>query len=165
MSDCTEHKHPELPVDFKFSTLEALYRALDPRWYPTKEAWPLDVPPPLAVQFPGFSVNRGKYSRPEDVVRPPRELWGIMQFPVGVIPPKLPLATAPVPGARTFKCFVVHLPEPDNRAHCHVCCEPEDGGKGEPAKTLKLQFREILSQQSKVTKEPTLPKRPGPEIP
>jgi hypothetical protein len=95
-----------------------------------------------SVNFPNFSVNRGKYSVPEDVLKP-KPTWWIVSFQVKDIPTNLKTEDG-----RNFQFAPVHLPEPDNDAHSEVRSNLEgELQMSEPPKSLRLKFREELRQK------------------
>jgi len=56
-------------IDSDFAPDEQLYLRLNPTYFP-KEYVAAKQVPLNEVRFPDFSVNRGKYSQPEDVLKP-----------------------------------------------------------------------------------------------
>lgn len=68
------------PADENFDRAEKLYyRCQDQHVYGQRLL-------PQAIRFPNFSVNRSKYSEPEDVLIPSYQDWGISTFSVGDLP-------------------------------------------------------------------------------
>ncbi len=63
------------PVDSHFEPTEKLYRHCQ------GDHIVGDRVLPQAFRAPDFSVNRGKYSQPEDVLMPSYERWGVVSFP------------------------------------------------------------------------------------
>jgi hypothetical protein len=70
---------------------------------------------PQAIRFPDFSVNRSKYSNPEDVLVPTYSDWGVSAFHVGDL--QLEQKT----DAHTvYSWQVIHDPLEDNYSHSEV---------------------------------------------
>ena len=106
---------------------------------------------PLGFSFSehsGQSVNRQKYSEPEDVQFFENGTfdndWGVLEFAVRDIPPILP-----EDGAASFVFFPKHIPEELNFAHSEVWCDREErtGGYVRPSKTVRKLLRAKLSQR------------------
>src|SRR4029077_13323918 len=132
------------PVDPVFSPDERLFRAV-PRKDLTADGRLL----PPAIEFPDFSVNRERYSLPEDVllVRPS---WGIVAFAVRDVPAEL----ADLEGKR-YEFRVEHVPEEENYSHSEVRTYREGQRSGkEPPKKLRTLFRLMLFPKVVVLKEP-----------
>jgi hypothetical protein len=93
------------------------------------------------------SLNRGKYSFPEDVICSEDKAfdgWGVLDFRVGDIPKQL------VDGSgRTYLFFPFHEPDETNYSHTVIQCEREDsrGQATSPNSVVKKRFRAKLSQQ------------------
>jgi len=76
------------------------------------------------MRMPDQSVNRSKYSRPNDVLFPQYFLCGILAFPVSDVPNNLLSGT----GISTeFK--VTHVPFRDNYAHSEIRAFDEQSHK------------------------------------
>ncbi len=106
---------------------------------------------PTGIRFPDWSVNRGKYSEPEDVLIPEYWDWGIAQFEVSSVPKSLNL-----PGNTQFEFRVEHDPLENNYSHSEVRTY-KDGNhhrKLEVNKTVKKQFRQILSDRTLLIRQP-----------
>lgn len=95
----------------------------------------------------GQSVNREKYSEPEDLLffddGTFDDEWGVLEFAVSDIPPRLPEA-----GPVGFVFFPKHIPEEMNFAHSEVWCDNEErtGRYVRPNRTVKKLLRARLSQ-------------------
>lgn len=106
------------------------------------------------IRFPDFSVNRGKYSSPRDVLRPTDTGWGVATFLVRDIPPTL------THGTTQYDFKVIHLPESTNYAHSEV--RTFVGGtrllnKDDVKQTSRKQFRNQLRSQMQIAIHPALP--------
>jgi hypothetical protein len=106
---------------------------------------------PLGFKFSdnsGQSVNRQKYSEPEDVQFLEDSTfdndWGVLEFAVRDIPAKLP-----EDGTPAFAFFPRHVPEELNFAHSAVWCDREERTDGyvAPSPTVKKLLRARLSQR------------------
>jgi hypothetical protein len=106
---------------------------------------------PTALRFPDFSVNRAKYSEPEDVLVPSYSSWGIASFQVKDIPPA---QSSDVDTVYTWN--VIHDPNENNYSHSEV----RTYKNGHYAKnlsvatTVKKAFRQILSDRARIIKHP-----------
>ena len=102
---------------------------------------------PTGIRFPDWSVNRAKYSEPEDVLVPNFQDWGIAQFEVRNIPKSL---ISPAPGNVKFDFKVEHDPLNDNYSHSEV----RTYKNGHHSKnlnvstTVKKEFRQMLSEKT-----------------
>lgn len=137
-----------MEIDNEFAPSERLFLRLHPEHFSNRHT---DPPRVLvgAVRFPDFSVNRGKYSEPEDVLAPHWPKWGISAFRVDHVPPSLSWEDG-----RTYDFRVEHVPEEHNYAHSEVRTY-KDGERGhEPNKVLKMKFRAILAERMEILKEP-----------
>ena len=139
--------------DNNFTPAERLFLRLNPvGWVPevaSQQKIPLNE-----VRFPDFSVNREKYSRPEDVLRPNWPDYGIASFRVMDVPESLVHEQT----GHQFDFRVEHVPEPDNYAHSEV--RTYEGGqraRREPSKAVRLRFRAILQQRIILIREPVQP--------
>jgi hypothetical protein len=113
----------------------------------------------VSMPFPVWCANRGRFSRPRDVLIPNWANWKIAAFPVGSVPKHLSAdpEKKKVDGKwqiieRSFSFVPVHLPEPDNYSHSEVHCF-EDGNPGamvKPPQTLRKKFRTMLSEQAQI---------------
>lgn len=102
------------------------------------------------IRYPGFSVNRGKYGEPEDVV------WGhpgfaIAQFRVADVP----AANTPENSAVIYNFEVVHCPEErvgeENFAHSEVRSHKNGvfDRKLKLPKTVKSIYRQHLADKAR----------------
>jgi hypothetical protein len=103
---------------------------------------------PAGVRCPKQSVNRGKYSEPEDVVFSETALyagWGVLHYLVRDLNPALGDNPA-------FSFFPKHDPLDDNYAHSEIWADriPPTGGCVTPSKTAKMAFRAHLSQRVRI---------------
>jgi len=107
---------------------------------------------PEGIRFPDWSVNREKYSEPEDVLIPNYSDWGIIEFKVGAIPQSLESL-----GDVKFDFKVEHDPYDDNYSHSEV--RTYKNGVHEKRidlpKLVKKEFRQRLSEKIIVIKQPT----------
>jgi hypothetical protein len=136
---------PRLP-DNEFEPSERLFRRFSPLSYSEGE---LAVD---AIRFPDMSVNREKYSKPEQVLEPAWPTWGILAFEVEEVPS--PICSD---DGDTYEFRVQHVPTWDNDAHSEVRCYHGDQhvskGKRIPA-TVKQQFRMLLLRAIVILRKP-----------
>lgn len=107
----------------------------------------------MAIRFPDFSVNRGEFSEPEDVLLPCYIGMGVCQFNVQDIPPG---PHVPDGSSREYTFNVFHVPEEENYAHSEVRAH-KDGvhsPKLDLPKSLKKLFRNALRQKMRVVIHP-----------
>jgi hypothetical protein len=134
-------------IDPNFEPDEILYR----RFCPTEVLG--DRLAPDSIKFPDWSVNRQKYSEPEDLQYPSKldqiyACCGVAGFLVSDIPPKL----------EAFTFEVKHQPESDNYAHSELLTY-KNGVCGNEIKnfkvsnTIKKTFRIALSERIKIIVE------------
>ena len=125
----------------QFEPGEHLYRRYDPLHHRRG-----DRLLPAALQSFPLSVNRGRFSQPEDVLFPDNFGWGIASFKVMDVPEWL----APESGEPDRYDFrVTHAPEEDNYAHSEVCsfkngCFDLDVN---PPRAVRKRFRLILCER------------------
>ena len=141
------------PVDQEFEPSEQLYRRYK------REHWVDNHFSNTGLRFPdesGPSVNRGKYSEPEDVLFSPSgefNRWGVLKFRVADIP-------GPIEdGAGCLYLFSArHVPEDDNYAHSELwAATAGEGAKpARPSSRVKKEFRVRLSQRITVCIEALL---------
>lgn len=107
---------------------------------------------PTGIRFPDFSVNRSKYSEPEDVLIPCYEDYGILTFKVKDIPP-----AERTNETTLYEWKAVHEPTEDNYSHSEVQTFKNGmyAKKLDVPKTLKKKFRVILSERMSVIHEPS----------
>jgi hypothetical protein len=96
----------------------------------------------------GPSVNRQKYSDPEDVLFLPDgtfcDEYGVLEFAVWQVP-------ARIEGERSVYVFSPkHVPEDLNYAHSEVWCDTEEhtGRCVRPTKAVRKKLRAILGQRA-----------------
>jgi hypothetical protein len=106
---------------------------------------------PTALRFPDFSVNRAKYSLPEDVLIPDYQTWGIAAFKVEDIPSG---RTSDINTTYTWQ--VVHDPNEDNYAHSEVRTYKNKyyAKNLDVSKIIKKEFRQIVSDRARIIKQP-----------
>jgi len=130
--------------DQEFGNAENLYRRY------IKEHWVDNTFVSAGFRFPRPSINREKYSKPEDVIYSDDgqfDGWGVLEFRVEHIPLQL------VDGAgKPFVFFPRHTPDEDNYAHSEIWCESESerGQQADPNSATKKKFRALLSQHAKI---------------
>jgi hypothetical protein len=130
------------PEDQAFGPDELLYRRY------LQEHWVNGQFTGLGFRFPRQSVNRQRYSEPEDVLFLEDgtfdDEWGVLEFAVRDIPPRLPEQGFP-----GFVFFPKHVPLEMNFAHSELWCDHEQrtGGYVEPGTTVKKFLRAKLSQR------------------
>ena len=147
-------------VDSDFAPNEQLYLRFNqthiPKEYAATNQLPLN-----AVRFPDFSVNRGKYSLPEDVLKPKWPNYGIATFQVQDIPKPIIHVTD------IFSFQVEHVPttkeehptEGENYAHSEVRTY-RNGGRSFKSQTdpvpkiVRSQFRAFLREGMKILRQP-----------
>lgn len=137
------------PVDDNFDDNEHLYNRFK------KEFIDQGKFSPMGVKFPDWSVNREKYSDPEDVLIPDFLDWGIAQFKVSDIPNTVP--SPPQSDVKyTFK--VKHDPAEDNYSHSEVRSykNEEHTRKIEVNKTVKKFFRQLIAEKTVIIKQPNV---------
>jgi len=136
--------------DQGFDNAESLYRRY------IKEHWVENTFVGAGFRFPRPSVNREKYSEPEDVIYSDEGIfdgWGVLEFSVENIPRRL------VDGAgNPFVFFPWHAPDENNYAHTEIWCESESerGRQADPNPTTKKKFRTMLSQHVRLRIEATI---------
>jgi hypothetical protein len=107
---------------------------------------------PASIGFPDFSVNRGRFSEPEDVLLPIYLNLGIATFNVEDIPDEKVFGEGS--SQETVYSFViVHVPEPDNYAHSEIRTK-KNGVYNKKTKIknkeVKRYFRYKLSEKIKI---------------
>lgn len=110
---------------------------------------------PAAIKFPDWSVNRSKYSEPEDVLIPNYQEYGVAAFKVKNIPKTL---SSPAPGNILSEFKIEHVPEEDNYAHSEVRTYKNGHHDRSIGKKLnsqvKKEFRQLLSDKTFVIRHP-----------
>ena len=135
-------------IDPSFAPDENLYRRYSSLTEPTE-----DLPAsPMGIKFPAFSVNRGKYSEPEDVLIPRWPDFGIAAFQVRDVPPSVPS------NGIVYKFKVEHVPCECNYAHSEVITYT-DRKRRKTVKNIivKKKFRQILSERTTILRKPVTP--------
>lgn len=132
------------PVDPVFATEELLFRRY------IKEHWDNNRIVDAHFSFPKPSVNREKYSEPQDVLYSDDGQyndWGVLEFSVNQVPKQLSDGEG-----RIYVFFPSHVPEEENYSHSEIWCERNaaPGQEANPSSTVKKKFRALLSQQAKV---------------
>jgi hypothetical protein len=112
---------------------------------------------PDSIKFPDWSVNRQKYSEPEDVLIPSGDktyfCCGVAGFLVSDIPSKIDTDIV-------FSFIVEHRPEPDNYAHSELVTY-KNGVSGKEIKNFKVStkvkkaFRVALSDNTRIIISPS----------
>jgi hypothetical protein len=133
------------PIDTVFDPGEHLYRRLRA----------LDVDPdgriePTSLESPDFSVNRSKYSEPEDVILP-HPSCGIASFTVVDVP-------EPFRSAENIEYLfsLEHDPLEDNYAHSEIRSykNRQRLAPRKPPKSVRTRFRLALASRMEVLRSP-----------
>ena len=137
------------PADPDFDQQEKLYhrfeklqKASDGKFYPA------------SIRFPDFSVNRERYSKPEDVLYPNYKGLGIVSFKVEDLPE--PILTGEGSKNETTYTFVpVHDPLEENYAHSEIRTFKNGhySKNMDVSKKVKFKFRTHLANKLNVEKE------------
>lgn len=110
---------------------------------------------PASIRFPDFSVNRERYSEPEDVLHPNYKGWGIVSFKVEELPEPIKIREGDK-NETTYTFGPVHDPLEENFAHSEVRTY-KNGQYSENMnvsnKEVKTQFRIHLANKLKFEKE------------
>ncbi|MEW6236937.1 MAG: hypothetical protein AB1656_16255 [Candidatus Omnitrophota bacterium] len=106
-----------------------------------------------SIRFPVFSVNREKYSKPEDVLRPSWLNWGIAAFYVKDI---RMISMTPENSLYEYSYNVFHNPLIDNYAHSEVRTLKNGvyNSKLKTPNSVKLRFRMQLRDEAIILKKP-----------
>ena len=106
---------------------------------------------PTAISFRNWSVNRGKYSEPEDVLIPDWKDWGIAKFRAEHVPG--PMNTA---GDTVWEFKIEHDPLEDNYSHSEIRSYKNGAlaPKPQPSDLIKKAFRQIISDNSAIHRQP-----------
>ena len=112
---------------------------------------------PAQVHFPDFSVNRERFSKPEDVLLPIYLKWGIVAFKVKDIPDKK-IVNEGAEEETIYSFIIVHIPQSDNYAHSEVRTEKNGVYKKGKIKNkdVKRYFRYKLSEKLKTLRYPSI---------
>jgi len=108
---------------------------------------------PSSLRCPDFSVNRQKYSQPEDVLLPSYQEMGVAAFAVGDVP-----SSIISPGGVVLEFRVEHVPLEENYAHAEVRSYKDSARILESSKVpdrVKSEFRQRLSEKSVVIIDPS----------
>jgi len=139
-------------IDPEFSATEQLYFRIPPLQSDEDDLG--EILPPAKIRSLPFSVNRGKFSRANDVLYGHSE-FGMAMVHVQDIPKNLISETGV-----EFEFRVEHVPvednELDNYAHSEVRAF-RDGQEVDHKKIsndVKLAFREIVSRRARILKNP-----------
>jgi hypothetical protein len=143
------------PVDPHFEPTEALYYRCTPG-HVINDGQSLS---PAGIKFPNTSVNRGKYSEPEDVLISPvdKPIPGIelMKIAVFSVQDVTFSITLPLP-AKSCDFKVEHVPLPDNYSHSEVRAYKD--GKFEEktsfGETVKKEYRARLAKVARIWQKP-----------
>lgn len=144
----------ERAVDPDFAVKEHLYRRC-----PATELDPGDSErlfPDQISFYPDWSVNRGKFSEPKDVLSPNFWSWGVAVFQVKDIPS--PCTTG---GNVTYHWEAQHQPLEENYPHTEIWTHKNTVHLGNPktetdanppklSATVKKHFRTVLSERARV---------------
>lgn len=135
------------PVDMNFDDNENLYNRFKKEFLTEGKFLP------TGIKFPDWSVNREKYSEPEDVLFPDFLEWGIAQFKVSDVPDTLTSA-----GDNKFDFKVEHAPVEENYSHSEVRSykNEQHNRKIDVNKLVKKRFRQIISEKIVIIKEPMI---------
>jgi hypothetical protein len=102
---------------------------------------------PAGLHLPRTSVNRSRFSEPEDALFSEAGKYnglGVVRFWVSEIPPRIEQQHGPA-----YVFFMTHVPDEENYSHSEIWSdhEPREGGCREPSKTAKMRFRVVLCQR------------------
>lgn len=146
------------PIEPVFAPDEKLYLRVEPEHYPDAFSQPLLT----FIPFPGFSVNRGRFSAPLDVLQPKHKDWGVVSFEVQHIPVRLEQEGQGKLSPIEYTFAPWHCPAPPeewppdgNYAHSEVRSARTGGGKHEPGKKVRMRFRELLRERLATERRPT----------
>jgi len=112
---------------------------------------------PNSVRLPDFSVNRQKFSRPEDVLLfdfPNCLEWGVSAFKAKYIPTPFIVHDTNKNINNIFEFCVWHDPEEDNYSHSEVRGLKNNQRFKNISKKLKKSFRFKLSEKLEILKHP-----------
>jgi hypothetical protein len=106
------------------------------------------------VVYKNMSVNRGRYSEPEDVIFD-HPMWGIIGWTVADIPSNV---VPPQGRGDPFSFRPAHVPEELNYAHSEVWAFKNGRRieKPDPSTEVKKLFRQIMSDRSRVLRVPAV---------
>jgi hypothetical protein len=107
-----------------------------------------------AVEMPACSFNRGKHSKPEDVIVPSRPAEnGILEITSQELPPPVPRASG-----EPYEFFAEDDPIEENDAHCEVRIRRNGtpySSKHKPNKDIVMKARAELAKKMRVLRAPT----------
>jgi hypothetical protein len=107
---------------------------------------------PQSISFPKPSLNRSRFSRPEDVLHVDccngKELtgWGVLESNASDL-----RVSAESGDSRTFTLYPKHVPEPTCYAHSELWCSSPTSEDAKPTDSVKEKLRIKLSRVLKVT--------------
>lgn len=138
---------PVKPPDPYFDPKEELYRRISKEHIDEENKII-----PATIAFRNFSVNRGKYSKPEDVLHPDWKEWGIGCFTVEEIPEPIIAESG-----NKFELKVIHVPKNGNYAHSEIQTykNKKYQKKPDPPEDVKKEIRALLSDIIKIIKKPS----------
>lgn len=132
------------PEDQVFAPEEILFRRY------IKDHWVENLIVPAHFSFPRPSVNRQKYSEPEDAISAADgslDGYGVLEFEVRGIPAQL------ADGQGTmYRFFASHVPNEENFSHSEIWCSigNQNQNQAVPSSSVKKKFRTMLSQHVRV---------------
>lgn len=105
----------------------------------------------FGIRMPATSVNRGRFSEPEDVLFSEDGKYnglGVVEFPVSDVPKQISQANGP-----TYVFFMEHVPLETtteiNYAHSEICSAHQNAPDRfrEPSKTVEREFKARLCKR------------------
>jgi hypothetical protein len=105
------------------------------------------------ISYKNMSVNRGRYSDPQDVIFE-QPTCGIAQWSVSDVPGNI----IPSPGkGDPFSFRPAHVPEELNYSHCEIWAYKGDVRveKPDPSTEVKKLYRQIMSDRSRIIHPPS----------
>lgn len=112
---------------------------------------------PNAIRFPVFSVNRERFSEPEDVLYhdyPKCLAQGVSAFKAKDIPTQLSVYDNNSKTNNIYDFCVWHDPREENYSHSEVRGYKNDNEARRVAKTVKKRFKIKLSEKISIIKDP-----------
>ncbi len=113
---------------------------------------------PASIGFPEFSVNRERFSEPEDVLLPDFFNWGIAAFKKEDIPGAFVIGNENS-NETVYDFIVFHVPEEENYSHSEVRTLVNgvySKKKRIRNKDVKRYFRFKLSERLKTVRDPLI---------
>lgn len=106
------------------------------------------------IGYHQWSINRGKFSEPEDVAFG----WdgcGVAQFYVEDVPAEV---SGDTPGEKTYNFRPQHRPDEDNYAHSEIWAFREGlrVDRPNPSSSVKKKYRTMLSQRITIIRAPRI---------